>query len=142
MKEDKTYTTDKPKDKLSVVTYERNGELKPAGILNEVFNGYENGQPTYLNYYIPAITSSTYNNLYGRIMTLVEATTDKAKLRSVKTLFQRELNDYFSNLEKNVQEITQDHIDGHGYYYKNLYVYEDLKNGGRVISDGDTTLEI
>lgn len=123
------------KDKLSIVVYENADREYPVGIK-------QTEQVTGINYFVPAMTSNAYNNLYGRIMTLVEATTDESKIKSVKTLFQRELNDYFESLERNVQEIDKDHTDGRGYYYKNVYVYGNEKyNGGRVIT-GESSLEI
>lgn len=128
------------KDKLSLVAFEKDGKQYPAGIKESVFNGLDNGKSIYINYFIPAITTAAYNNLYGRMMTLVEATTEKSKLKSVKSLFQRELNEYFSQLEKSVEELDKDHIKGHGYYYKNVYVYG--KNSSRIISDDNTDLEI
>lgn len=137
---------EKSKDKLSLVVYEKNGKEYPVGIKESVFNGYEESADSltsnaaYLEYFIPAITTSAYNNLYGRLMTLIEATTDKDKLKVVKQLFQRELNDYFSQLEKSVEELDKDHIAGRGYYYKNVYVYG--RSEGRVVGEGSPELEI
>lgn len=110
----------KRQDELSVVTFQRDNMTIPAGIKRTEFIGPSDS----VRYFYPAITDAAYNNLYGRIMTLLEATTDQHKLKVVKTLFQRELNDYFDNLEKSVKELDDEtHVDGHGYYYKNVYVY-------------------
>lgn len=123
----------KRKDEYSVVTYEKQepvGEC-PAGIKRTEYIG-DGGE---LNYFFPAVTDSAYNNLYGRLMTLLEATTDKDKLKVVKNLFQREINDWYDNLEKSVKEIDErqksDTPDGYGYYYKNVYVYP--RTMGRAI---------
>lgn len=124
----------KRKDEYSVVTYEKPepiGEC-PAGIKRIEYIGDDVRTGGELNYYFPALTSGVYNNLYGRLMTLLEATTDKDKLKVVKSLFQRELNDWFDNAERAVKEIDADHTEGHGYYYKNVYIYG--ANGGRAIS--------
>lgn len=123
----------KRKDEYSVVTYEKSdpvGEC-PAGIKRIEYIG--NGEKDYLRYYFPALTDSAYNNLYGRLMTLLEATSDRDKLKVIKTLFQRELNDWFDNLEKSVKEIDQRDPEeaNHGYYYKNVYVYP--RTMGRAI---------
>lgn len=107
-----------------------------------IYNGIENGEEVYLTYFTPGITSSAYNNLYGRIMTLVEAVTEDSKIRSVKQLFKRELNDYFENLERNVKELDQDHIAGHGYYYKNVYVYDNQDFPGRIIESDSPKIDI
>lgn len=131
----------KQKDELSVVIYEKQepiGEV-PCGIKRVEYIG-DGGK---INYYFPALTSSAYNNLYGRIMTLLEATTDHAKLKVVKTLFQRELNDYFDNLEKSVKEVDERNSDDmdprpFGYMYKNVYVYP--KGMGRIIRGDDPQL--
>lgn len=132
----------KRQDELSVVTYEKNGVIIPAGIKRTEHIGDDVTTGGEIRYFYPAITSSAYNNLYGRIMTLLEATTDNSKLKVVKALFQRELNDYFDNLEKSVKELDDDHIEGHGYYYKNIYVYGNGGNGGRIISGDDPELTI
>jgi hypothetical protein len=123
----------KRKDEYSVVTYEKQepvGEC-PAGIKRTEYIG-DGGE---LNYFFPAVTDSAYNNLYGRLMTLLEATTDKDKLKVVKNLFQREINDWYDNLEKSVKEIDErqksDSPAEYGYYYKNVYVYP--RTMGRAI---------
>lgn len=129
----------KRKDEFSVVTYEKDGQLQPAGIKYTEYIGETDS----VRYFTPALTSNAYNNLYGRIMTLIEATTDKHKLKSVKALFQRELNDYFDNLEKSVKELDdENHIEGHGYYFKNVYVYGRGAHGGRIISGDDPEITI
>lgn len=42
----------------------------------------------------PIFNTNVTDNLYGRIMTLVEATTDSYKLKAVKDLFSKELRDW------------------------------------------------
>lgn len=55
----------------------------------------------------PIFDNRVSRNLYGRIMTLVEATTEQSKLKAVKNLFSKELmaweNDVFSSAREIVQ---------------------------------------
>lgn len=52
----------------------------------------------------PVFTDDIARNLYGRIMTLVEATTDPSRLKAVKDVFSKELRLW----EKDVQEDASD----------------------------------
>lgn len=65
----------------------------------------------------PVFNSSITRNLFGRIMTLVEATTDQHKLKAVKDLFARELGDWESEVYSSAREIA----DG-GNSSSNLYI--------------------
>lgn len=47
------------------------------------------------------------SNLFGRIMTLVEATCETHKLKSVKDLFGRELRDWEAYVYKSAREIAE-----------------------------------
>lgn len=55
-------------------------------------------------------------NLYGRIMTLVEATTDAYKLKAVKDLFSKELQSWSNDVFDSAREITQGGDSGHNLY--------------------------
>ncbi len=54
----------------------------------------------------PIFNDSVTRNLYGRIMTLVEATTEQYKLQSVKDLFGKELRDWESEVYRSAQEVV------------------------------------
>lgn len=54
----------------------------------------------------PVFTDAIVNNLYGRIMTLVEATTETAKLKSVKDLFGKEISQWSSDVYSSAREIA------------------------------------
>lgn len=123
-------------DELSVIVHPNKiagmNDDVPCGVKRTEFIGDNRTTSGEIPYYYPLLTAPAYNNLYGRVMTMLEATTDKDKLKVVKTLFQRELNDWFSDLEKSVKELDADHTEGHGYYYRNVYVYGKMT--GRAIS--------
>ena len=54
----------------------------------------------------PVFNDKITRNLYGRIMTLVEATTDPVKLKSVKDVFSKELKSW----EADVYEEAFEHV--------------------------------
>lgn len=54
----------------------------------------------------PVFSDAIYNNLYGRIMTLVEATTDPQRLKAVKDVFSKELHSWQSDVYHSAREIT------------------------------------
>ncbi len=61
-------------------------------------------------------------NLFGRVMTLVEATTDMHKLSAVKDLFAKELR----NWEEDVYTSARELADG-GHSSANLYTKYSIK---------------
>jgi len=64
----------------------------------------------------PVLNYSVYNNLFGRIMTLVEATTDASKLKPVKDLFTKELASWNSDVYNSARELSNG-----GNSSRNLY---------------------
>ena len=72
----------------------------------------------------PIFNSQTYNNLYGRLMTLVEATTESYKLKSVKDLFSRELNDWSSSIYESARDIATSNLvdSSHSTMNNNIYL--------------------
>lgn len=55
----------------------------------------------------PVFNSSVTRNLYGRIMTIVEATTDAQKLKAVKDVFSKELRAWESDVYSSAREIAK-----------------------------------
>ena len=54
----------------------------------------------------PVLDSNVVRNLYGRIMTLVEATTDAHKLKPVKDLFGKEINSWVAEVHGSAGELA------------------------------------
>ena len=55
----------------------------------------------------PIFNSHVTRNLYGRVMTLVEATCETHKLKAVKDLFSKELMDWESDVYKSARQIAE-----------------------------------
>lgn len=55
----------------------------------------------------PVYTDALGRNLFGRIMTLVEATTDSYKLKAVKDLFGKEIRDWEHAMFNSAREIAE-----------------------------------
>lgn len=64
----------------------------------------------------PIFNFSVQKNLHGRIMTLVEATTDSHKLKPVKDLFSKELQEWSNEVFRSAREIA-----GGGSSSNNIY---------------------
>ena len=54
----------------------------------------------------PIFSDMIRNNLYGRIMTLVEATTDMHKLKAVKDLFSKEIMSWSTDVYESARELS------------------------------------
>lgn len=52
----------------------------------------------------PIFNWQVNNNLYGRVMTLVEATTDVSRLKAVKDVFSKELSDWAAEVHRSARE--------------------------------------
>lgn len=63
----------------------------------------------------PIFNTRVYNNLFGRIMSLVEATTDAYKLEPVKDLFRKELSRWSSDVYDSAREIAQAEVKNGEY---------------------------
>lgn len=59
------------------------------------------------------------DNLYGRMMTLVEATTETHKLKAVKDLFSKELGAWASDVYDSAREIANGGDSSHNIYTRN-----------------------
>jgi len=72
----------------------------------------------------PIFTDSVYNNLYGRLMTLVEATTESYKLKAVKDLFSKELKHWSSDVFESARDIATSNYEdtGHSINQSNIYI--------------------
>jgi hypothetical protein len=54
----------------------------------------------------PIFNGSVTRNLYGRVMTLVEATCETHKLKAVKDLFSKELMDWEGDVYRSARELS------------------------------------
>lgn len=54
----------------------------------------------------PVFTDEIVRNLYGRIMTLVEATTEASKLKAVKDVFSKELKQWSNDVFEEARELA------------------------------------
>lgn len=64
-------------------------------------------EPMFNSVVDPILEHSAYNNLYGRLMTLIEATVDSQKLKAVKDVFSKELQTWFSDVHSSAREIAE-----------------------------------
>jgi len=67
----------------------------------------------------PILDEKLVRNLYGRIMTLLEATTEQYKLKSVKDLFSKELTDWKDSIFASARELAES--DGNPIRWDNVY---------------------
>lgn len=55
----------------------------------------------------PLFNGNIYGNLYGRIMTLLEATTEPQRLKAVKDVFSKELQSWSTDVHASAREIAE-----------------------------------
>lgn len=55
----------------------------------------------------PVFNNSVTRNLYGRVMTLVEATAETHKLKAVKDLFSKELREWETEVYASARELAE-----------------------------------
>ena len=67
----------------------------------------------------PIFSHHISRNLYGRIMTLVEATTDNNRLKAVKNLFSKELVSWENDVYSSAREIASGGGSSHNLYTRN-----------------------
>ena len=77
----------------------------PIAILRQ--NLTKEGDPLTSGIVDPVFNDKIARNLYGRIMTLVEATTDPVKLKSVKDVFSKELKTWEQDVYKDAYEHSE-----------------------------------
>lgn len=56
------------------------------------------------------------DNLYGRMMTLLEATCDPQKLKAVKDVFSKEINEWSNEVYRSAREIAEGGGSSHNLY--------------------------
>lgn len=66
----------------------------------------------------PLLTDSTFNNLYGRMLTLIEATTEPSRLKAVKNVFTKELNQWYTDVHSSAREIVNNGDSSRNVYTK------------------------
>lgn len=66
----------------------------------------------------PILTYQVTGNLYGRIMTLIEATTDKDRLEAVKSVFGKELSEWESHVFRSANQIVNGNTDPNNIYLR------------------------
>ena len=66
----------------------------------------------------PILDSNVTRNLYGRIMTLVEATTDPVRLKAVKDIFSKELMSWQSDVHDSARETAMGGGSSNNIYTK------------------------
>lgn len=64
----------------------------------------------------PVLSSKLVGNLYGRIMTLVEATTEPSRLKAVKDVFSKELHSWEDEVHKSAFDIAQNKQSSYSIY--------------------------
>lgn len=64
----------------------------------------------------PILTESVFSNLYGRMLTLLEATTEASRLKAVKNVFQKEMNQWYSDVHDSAREIVNHGDSSHNIY--------------------------
>lgn len=66
----------------------------------------------------PIFTFHVTRNLYGRMMTLIEATTDSDKLKAVKDVFSKELRAWENDVYQSARDIAEQNsnISSHNIY--------------------------
>jgi len=63
-------------------------------------------EPLYNTVIDPILEHSVYNNLFGRVMTLLEATVEPVRLKAVKDVFSKELQSWQSDSYRSAKEIA------------------------------------
>jgi len=66
----------------------------------------------------PILDWSVKGNLYGRIMTLVEATTDTNRLKAVKDVFSKELESWYMDVSNSARELANNCNSSNNIYTK------------------------
>lgn len=76
----------------------------PIAVVRDPYEGEESIEATIVD---PVLNGHITRNLFGRVMTLVEATSDQHKLKAIKDLFARELRDWETEVYTSAREIAQ-----------------------------------
>lgn len=87
----------------------------PIAVVREALDSNEIGEGKIVD---PIFNSSVTRNLYGRMMTLVEATCETHKLKAVKDLFSKELLAWENDVYSSARQIANgnDFVDPNNIY--------------------------
>lgn len=88
----------------------------PVAVVREP---YENEQSLEGKIVDPVFDWHITKNLFGRVMTLVEATTDMHKLSAVKDLFAKELRNWEEDVYRSARELADGGDSSSNLYTKN-----------------------
>lgn len=91
----------------------------PVAIVREPIKGEKTGEGKIID---PVFDWHITRNLFGRIMTLVEATADQHKLKAVKDLFAKELSAWEGDVYASVRELAEG-----GNSSANLYTKDSIR---------------
>ena len=91
----------------------------PVAVVREKYEGENSAEGKIVD---PVFDWHITRNLFGRIMTLVEATSEQHKLKAVKDLFAKELSAW----EQDVYESARELADG-GNSTANLYTKDSIR---------------
>ena len=78
-----------------------------------------NGNMVNVSDVIPALTWKVTDNLYGRIMTLLEAVAEKDRLKAIKDIFGKELKSWEHDVYLSAKEIANNGDSSENIYTRN-----------------------
>lgn len=76
----------------------------PVAVVRDRYEGEKSGEGKIVD---PIFNRHVTNNLFGRVMTLVEATCEQSKLKAVKDLFAKELGEWESDVYSSARELAE-----------------------------------
>lgn len=88
----------------------------PVAVVREKYEGEESMEGPIVD---PVFDFHITRNLFGRVMTLVEATTDMHKLGAVKDLFAKELRSWEEDVYSSARELANGGDSSSNLYTKN-----------------------
>src|SRR5690606_4950155 len=88
----------------------------PVAVVREKYEGEKSAEGTIVD---PVFDWHITRNLFGRVMTLVEATTDMHKLNAVKDLFAKELRNWEEDVYASARELAEGGDSSNNLYTKN-----------------------
>jgi hypothetical protein len=69
----------------------------------------------------PIFNTAITKNLYGRLMTLIEATTDRDRMKAVKNLFSKELSSWEDDVYRSARELASNGDSSHNLYTRSSF---------------------
>ncbi len=76
----------------------------------------------------PIFSDAVTNNLYGRVMTLLEATVETSRLKAVKDIFGKELNAWSGEVYRSAREIANGADSSENVYTRRSRLYSTSTN--------------